>query len=99
MTVNEGMDNGAVRYVPTGDVAGRVIDGEALLVLPERGEAIVLNEVGSRIWELISQSEQVSKIVDIIIQEFDVTRETAKQDVSEFCADLERRGLVGPAYT
>ena len=87
---------GEQRYAPTEDAAGRVIDGEALLVLPARGEAVVLNAVASRMWELIEAAAPVSAIVQAIIDEYDVSEEIAQRDVTRFCEDLHRRRFIAP---
>ena len=69
-------------------VAARIIDGEAVIVLPESGQVNVLNEVGSRIWELIDGTHSVGEITEIIVAEYDVTAEQAERDVDEFIQEL-----------
>jgi hypothetical protein len=66
-------------------VAGRVMDLESIYVL---------NEVGSRIWELVGSPTTLSHVTDTIAREFAVTREQAAIDVSEFLGLLSARGLV-----
>ncbi len=76
-------------------VAARIIDSEAVIVLPESGEVNVLNEVGSRIWELIDGAHSVGEIAEIIVAEYDVTAEQAERDVEEFIQELvETKMLV-----
>lgn len=76
-------------------VAARVIDGEAVIVLPESGQVNVLNEVGSSIWELIDGTRNVGEIMKIIVAEYDVTIEQAEGDVNEFIQELvENKMLV-----
>jgi len=76
-------------------VAARIIDGEAVIVLPESGQVTVLNEVGSRIWELIDGTRNVGEITEIIVAEYDVTAEQAERDVEEFIEELvESKMLV-----
>ncbi|HID64386.1 MAG TPA: pyrroloquinoline quinone biosynthesis peptide chaperone PqqD [Anaerolineae bacterium] len=69
-------------------VAARIIDGEAVIVLPESGQVTVLNEVGSRIWELIDGTRSVGEITEAIVAEYDVTAEQAERDVEEFIQEL-----------
>ncbi len=76
-------------------VAARIIDGEAVIVLPQSGQVTVLNEVGSRIWELIDGTRSVGEITEIIVAEYDVTAEQAERDVAEFIQELvENKMLV-----
>jgi len=69
-------------------VAARIIDGEAVIVLPESGQVNVLNEVGSRIWELIDGTRNVGEITEIIVAEYDVAAEQAERDISDFIQEL-----------
>ena len=79
---------------PRPGVVGQVIDGEAVLVLPERGEVKVLNPVGARIWQLAGGRRTLGDIVDIICAEYTVEPAQAQADVLEFAAELERKGVV-----
>jgi hypothetical protein len=69
-------------------VAARIIDGEAVIVLPESSQVNVLNEVGSRIWELVDGARNVGEITKIIVAEYDVTAEQAERDISDFIQEL-----------
>ena len=69
-------------------VATRIIDGEAVIVLPKSGQVKVLNEVGSRIWELIDGTRSVGEITEIVVAEYDVTTDQAERDVEEFIQEL-----------
>ena len=76
-------------------VAARIIDGEAVIVLPESGQVNILNEVGSRIWELIDGTRSLGEITAIIVAEYNVTAEQAERDVEEFIQELvENKMLV-----
>ena len=66
-------------------VAGRVTDLESLYVL---------NEVASRIWQLIASPTTAEQIAEVIASEFDVPAERARQDVAEFLDALDARGLI-----
>jgi hypothetical protein len=79
---------------PHEQVAGRVIDNEAVLVLAQSGEVQVLNEVGARIWELIDGTRTVAQIAQTIADEYDVALEQAQTDVSEFIMRLVAEDVV-----
>ena len=78
---------------PHAEVVGRIVDGEAVLVLPEQGKVKVLNQVGGRIWELADGSRTVEEIAGIICQEFKVEEATAQEDTLAFAAELIERGI------
>lgn len=74
--------------VPHPQVAARIVDGSAVIVLADAGEVNVLNPVGSRIWELIDGVHSGKDIVQRIVAEYDVTVEQATQDVQAFLQTL-----------
>ena len=49
-----------------------------------------INETGAFIWETLQQEHTQAQLVDAMLQEFDVDRQTAEKDVAEFCAMLEK---------
>jgi len=76
------------------DVAGRVFDGEAVVVLPARGQVLVLNGVGSRVWELVDGKRSVGDVVGAIVAEYETSEEQAREDVLAFLKVLEVRGAL-----
>lgn len=69
--------------------------GETVVLVPSaKTEAQVLNEVGGRVWGLVDGRREVSAIVAVVAEEFDVSPEQASSDVQAFLADLLERGLV-----
>jgi len=75
-------------------VASRIIDKEAVVVLLDKQETIVFNEVGSRIWEIMDGKKNIAELAYIIASEFDTSYPQALQDTVEFAKDLEQRGIV-----
>ena len=77
----------------------RQIAGETLIV-PVAGQVMdvdsiyVLNEVASRIWELVGSPTTADRIAAVVVSEFDVSREQAAEDVAEFLKSLGERGLI-----
>jgi hypothetical protein len=74
--------------------ASRIIEGEAVIVVLDQQQTIVLNEVGSRIWEIIDGEKNIDSIVQAITSEFDSTYGVALEDISVFLEDLAQRGAV-----
>jgi hypothetical protein len=78
---------------PNPAVVWRIVDGEAVLVLPEQGKVKVLNEVGGRIWELVDGSRTVGEIVHLICQEFEVAEAIVQADTLAFVSELLDRNI------
>lgn len=85
-----------VRCVPkkTGNTASRVVDNEAVVVSPQEGVVRILNDVGSRVWELINGENSTDFIVDKIKEEFNAEHNAVAMDVLVFLRDLESKGMV-----
>jgi hypothetical protein len=79
---------------PHPQTAGRVIDGEAVLILADNSEVNVLNEVGTRIFELSNGNHSTAEIVAIIVTEYEVTPEQAEQDTREFLNQMVDRQVL-----
>lgn len=86
-------------YRKSRDIVGRHILDETLLV-PIRGELsslqriFALNPVAEFVWSKLDGGTNGQAIVDGVVAEFDVEREQAEQDVSDFLKELEEAGLV-----
>ena len=77
--------------VPHPQTAGRVIDGEAILILSDDSEVNVLNVVGTRIFELADGSHSTAEIIDTIVAEYEVSPEEAGQDTRDFISQMVDR--------
>jgi coenzyme PQQ biosynthesis protein PqqD len=73
------------------NVAWRIIGDEAVLLSAEDSSVHSLDAVGTRIWELCDGEKTVSEIVDQVVSEFEVDRETAEKDVVEFIEELMKK--------
>lgn len=76
------------------DIVWQQVDDEAVLMLPERAEVKVLNEVGARIWALIDGHRTVGAIAALIRAEYEVTPDAAQQDTLAFIHDLLQRQML-----
>ena len=76
------------------DTASRIIDGEAVIVIPQEGVVTVLNETGAGIWQLLDGRNSVEDIINIISSEFDVSREEAEKDTLDFIEELIGKDMV-----
>jgi hypothetical protein len=73
---------------------GRVVDGEAVLVLPVKGKVKVLNEVGAFIWSKVDGVNTVRAISKSVCAEYDVDQSEAEKDSLAFLTDLEERDVI-----
>jgi len=79
---------------PTAHARGRIIDREAVIVLPDKGEVKVLNEVGAHIWTLADGSRSVREIAAEVADKYDVSLPQAEADTLEFLHELRAKALL-----
>lgn len=70
------------------------LDGEKIMMNLDKGEYFMMNEVGSKIWDIISESISVKSIIDTLLEEFEVEREVCEKEVIEFLECLNRAELI-----
>lgn len=73
---------------------GQILNDEAVLLLPGRGEVKVLNAVGARIWSLADGTRTIAQIAAVIAAEYAVEPAQAEADTLAFVAELVRREMV-----
>jgi pyrroloquinoline quinone biosynthesis protein D len=67
---------------------------DAVLLHAQRGDYYSLNKVGARLWVLTDGSKTIEELAGLIIEEFDISRDQAEQDIVELAEQLEKEGLV-----
>lgn len=79
---------------PQPGIVGQILNDEAVLLLPAKGEVKVLNAVGARIWSLVDGSRTIAQIAAQIAAEYAVDPAQAEADTLDFVAELAQREMV-----
>jgi hypothetical protein len=53
-----------------------------------------LNDVGTRIWQLLEAGKPLPHIADALAEEYEVSREQAVHDAEALVTELRQRGLL-----
>jgi len=53
-----------------------------------------LQEVGTRVWELLQTPRSIRQIVAQIVAEYDVSEDAAATDIVRLLGELQERGLI-----
>ena len=53
-----------------------------------------LNELGSFIWDILPETSSAEAVLEAVLAEYEVDRETAEKDIAEFFARLEQLGIL-----
>lgn len=70
------------------------LNGEKIMMNLERGEYLALNDVGSRIWEIIDEYVNVNDIINKLTNEYNIDFETCRKSVLEFLGSLNDAELI-----
>ena len=82
------------RLAISGDAVHREIGGEAVVLNLATGAYFGLNEVGSRIWALLAQSQDREAILKTLLSEYDAPAEQVGGDLDRLLGELVEKGLV-----
>ncbi len=86
-------------YIKEQSIVARRIENEFILVpihtkTGDMDSVYTLNEVSARIWDLIDGKSTVESIVEKIIDEYDVEKAVAMQDILEYFDQLKQIGAA-----
>jgi hypothetical protein len=76
------------------DVLFQIVAGEAVLLDLKREHYFGLNDVGTRIWQLLETAGPLQGVYDTICAEYDADPERIRADLIELMQALERAGLI-----
>ena len=75
-------------------VMTRQVGDETVLLHLGSGTYYGLDSVGQSIWLLMRDGKTLAEICDLLLQEYDVTREALARDVVELADKLLAQGLI-----
>lgn len=84
------------RFRPAAHVSAAAQGGRTVLLDQRGGEYIGLDEVGTRIWELLAEGRDLSRVVDALEAEYDAPREVLERDAAAVAARLAGLGVMEP---
>ena len=76
------------------DVMFRHLNDEAVLLDLKSGTYFGLNDVGARTWQLILEHGRLSRVLEALLQEYDVDREAGERDLLALAGQLVTRQLA-----
>ena len=76
------------------DVISQEVSGETVLLDLNSENYFGLDEVGTRIWQLIESSGNLQEIYDTMLEEYEVEADQLLDDMEQLVVDIEKAGLV-----
>ena len=83
-------------FVQPHAVICQVLEDESVLLDLASENYLGLDEVGTRIWQLIDDGEAMRAVVATMLVEYDTNEETLVGDPDEFLNDLQAQELIRP---
>jgi len=82
----------SIKVLP--DVLSQEVSGETVLLDLNSENYFGLNDVGTRIWQLIQEDGDLQKVYDTMLDEYDVDKKQLGKDMEELVAKLVDAGLI-----
>ena len=79
------------------NIAGEIVLVPAGQTAEDFNGMITLTESGDFIWEHLEESRDFNHLVELILEEYDIDKETAAQDASAFLMQLLQAGMIQPS--
>jgi hypothetical protein len=76
------------------DVLSQEVAGETVLLDLASESYFGLDEVGTRVWQMLKTGMLKEAIVDTLLADYDVGREELETDVADLLDQLEAAGLI-----
>jgi polyhydroxyalkanoate synthesis regulator phasin len=78
------------------EVFASEIDDEVVMMHVKTGKYYGLDDIGSRIWELMETKIQVQEIINQLMKEYEVSQQECEKDVLELMENLKAQDLIIP---
>lgn len=79
---------------PAKDTLFRTLDQEAVMLNLSTGIYFGLDPVGTKIWHWIEEHGRLERVLESMLSEFEVSRETAEKDLFNLIQSLQKNELV-----
>lgn len=83
-----------MRYKIKEDVLWKEVDGEAVMVDPEKDEYCYLNTVGTGIWNFISEGKTLKEIEKSLIEEYEAPSDEILIGLKKLIKHLVEKELI-----
>ena len=80
--------------VPSDVLMRELLDSESVILNLESERYFGLDEVGTRMWTVLTTSESIQATFEVLLAEYDVDAELLRQDLYELIEKLVEHGLV-----
>ncbi|WP_160689309.1 lasso peptide biosynthesis PqqD family chaperone [Clostridium sp. C2-6-12] len=76
------------------DIDATELNEEKVMMNLDKGRYFALNSVGSRIWDIVENEICVSEIINILLNEYDIDKESCEKSVINYLRRLKDAELI-----
>ena len=76
------------------EVMSQEVSGETVLLDLQSESYFGLDEVGTRIWQLLQEQETLQGVYEVMLEEYDVAPDRLQADLEELLVQLSDSGLI-----
>lgn len=88
------MHHQSARFVRSSGTLAAEVNGEVVALSVERGQCYGMNDVASRVWQLLAEPRSLEEICEALTADYDVEMGTCRQEVSRLLEELRSENLV-----
>ena len=82
------------KLAPTPDTLINVIEGESVLLNLKSESYFGLDQIGTRMWTLLTTSDSIQSAYEALLDEYDVSADDLRRDMQDLIEKLVANGLV-----
>lgn len=83
-----------MKYRQRQGVINSIIDGEIVIMHPDDGKVIVLNESGTYLWQLLDQWHTIENVFTTFTAVYETPQANSQNEVRHFVIELAQKGLL-----
>jgi hypothetical protein len=83
-----------VKVTISPDAVAKALGDETVILHLGTGTYFGLDPVGTRIWELLGEDKSPAEICEVMLSEYEVSREDLERDVGALIEDLLAKDLI-----
>jgi len=84
----------AKNLIVSPEAIAKQVGDEIVILHVGNGTYFGLDAVGSRIWQLMAERKSPSEICEVVLEEYDVSREDLERDIIALIKDLVAQDLI-----
>ncbi|MEM7336610.1 MAG: PqqD family protein [Chloroflexota bacterium] len=83
-----------MQYKQKPHIVHEIIEGEIVLLHPDNGKMLVLNESGTALWSFLGEWLTLEEMMARFTAVYDTPLKQAQQDIHQFITTLNQKGLL-----